>query len=56
VIPIRPQATLKKEHGVWVYQGAASDISIPGLIDREREKRLREIASEFPKPDPHAIE
>jgi hypothetical protein len=41
VIPIRPQATLKKEHGVWVYQGAASDISIPGLIDREREKRLR---------------
>jgi len=40
--PVRPKATLKKECGVWVYQGAASDMSIPDVLDREREKRLRE--------------
>ena len=42
--PIRPRALLKKEHGVWVYQGGASDLSIPQLIDEERKKRLRELA------------
>jgi AbrB family looped-hinge helix DNA binding protein len=42
--PVRPEALLKKEHGVWVYQGESSDVSIPKLIDEEREKRLREFA------------
>lgn len=42
--PIRPQPTLKKELGVWVYQGETSDISIPDLIRREREDRLRRFA------------
>lgn len=41
--PVRPQATLKKEHGIWVYQGERADVSIPEMIDREREKRLREL-------------
>lgn len=41
--PIRPQASLKKEHGVWVYQGEPSGASIPELIAQEREKRLREL-------------
>jgi AbrB family looped-hinge helix DNA binding protein len=40
--PVRPQALLRKEHGVWVYQGEPADVSIPDLIDREREKRVRE--------------
>jgi len=40
--PIRPKATLKKEYGIWVYQGEATEASIPDLIDRERDKRLRE--------------
>lgn len=40
--PVRAKAQIKKEHGVWVYQGEATDASIPALIDREREKRLRE--------------
>jgi AbrB family looped-hinge helix DNA binding protein len=40
--PVRPKALLKKERGVWVYQGEPTDASIPDLIDREREKRLRE--------------
>ena len=41
--PMRPKALLKKEHGVWVYQGERTSASVPGLIDREREKRLREL-------------
>jgi AbrB family looped-hinge helix DNA binding protein len=40
--PLRPEALLKKERGVWVYQGEPTHVSIPDLIDREREKRLRE--------------
>jgi AbrB family looped-hinge helix DNA binding protein len=41
--PVRPQATLKKEYGIWVYQGGSADLSIPDLITREREKRFREL-------------
>ncbi len=41
--PIRPKALLKKEHGVWVYQGESTGASVSDLIDREREKRLREL-------------
>jgi AbrB family looped-hinge helix DNA binding protein len=40
--PDRPEPTLKKECGVWVYQGELAKDSIPDLLDREREKRLRE--------------
>jgi AbrB family looped-hinge helix DNA binding protein len=40
--PVRPRAMLKKECGIWVYQGEATDISIPELLDRERDKRLHE--------------
>ncbi len=39
---MRSKALLKKERGVWVYQGEATHASIPDVIDREREKRLRE--------------
>ena len=41
--PVRQQATLKKEQGIWVYQGEPADESIPDLIEREREKRIREL-------------
>jgi AbrB family looped-hinge helix DNA binding protein len=41
--PVRPKALLKKERGVWVYQGEATADSIPAVIDRERERRLREL-------------
>jgi AbrB family looped-hinge helix DNA binding protein len=41
--PVRPQAALKKEHGVWVYHGEPAEVSLPDLIDREREKRLRQL-------------
>jgi AbrB family looped-hinge helix DNA binding protein len=41
--PVRAKALLKKEKGVWVYQGEPTQVSIPDLIDREREKRSGEI-------------
>lgn len=40
--PVRPKATLAKEHGIWVYQGEASDASIPELIESVRAKRVGE--------------
>jgi AbrB family looped-hinge helix DNA binding protein len=41
--PIRPEPLLVKEFGIWVYNGASSDESIPDMIDREREKRVSEF-------------
>ena len=42
--PVRARALIKKERGVWVYQGEADEAkSITDLIDREREKRSREL-------------
>jgi len=41
--PVRTQAALAKEYGIWVYQGQPSDVSIPELIERERERRMREF-------------
>lgn len=41
--PLRREALLKKEYGIWVYQGEPSDTSMPDLIDAEREKRIREL-------------
>jgi hypothetical protein len=37
-----PKALLKKENGVWVYQGEPSDASITDLIDRGRDGHIRE--------------
>ena len=42
--PVRPQATMKKEYGIWVYQGELSEASIPDLIEGERENRGRELS------------
>ena len=41
--PIRPKVLLKKEHGVWVYQGEPTHISITGVIEAERAKRHRDL-------------
>jgi AbrB family looped-hinge helix DNA binding protein len=41
--PVRPKVMLKKEFGVWVYQGEPTDTSLPDLLDREREKRARDV-------------
>jgi AbrB family looped-hinge helix DNA binding protein len=40
--PVRPPAPLKKENGIWVYEGESTDAAIPEMLDRERDKRLRE--------------
>jgi AbrB family looped-hinge helix DNA binding protein len=39
----RKRSIAKKEQGVWVYQGGDPTTSIPELIEREREKRVREL-------------
>jgi AbrB family looped-hinge helix DNA binding protein len=41
--PVHPEPVLVKEDGIWVYNGVPSDESIPEMIDREREKRVREF-------------
>jgi AbrB family looped-hinge helix DNA binding protein len=41
--PMRPKALLKKERGVWVYQGERTEASVTAVIDSVREKRLREL-------------
>jgi len=41
--PVRQNVMLKKELGVWVYQGEPADTSIADLVDRERENRLRAV-------------
>ena len=41
--PVRPEAALRKESGIWVFQGAADEASIPDLIEAAREKRLQEL-------------
>jgi AbrB family looped-hinge helix DNA binding protein len=41
--PLRPKALVKKERGVWVYQGEPTGASVTDVIDRDREKRLREL-------------
>lgn len=41
--PVRPQAMIKKELGVWVYQGEPTDQSLPDLIDQDRNKRIRSL-------------
>lgn len=38
-----PGALLKKEKGVWVYQGERTQALIPDLIDRERAQRSRDL-------------
>ena len=41
--PVRQNVMLKKELGVWVYQGEPADASIADLVDRERENRRRAV-------------
>jgi len=41
--PVRQNVMLKKELGVWVYQGESTDTSITDLLDRERENRNHEV-------------
>jgi AbrB family looped-hinge helix DNA binding protein len=43
--PVRQNVMLKKELGVWVYQGQPSDDSIPDLIDRVRDNRIRAVSA-----------
>ena len=42
--PFRQEAPLRKEQGVWVYQGESADLSIPEFIDGQRQERLQQLA------------
>lgn len=41
--PMHPQATLQKEHGIWVYVGESTPASIPDMLNQNRETRIREL-------------
>ena len=41
--PVRASALLRKERGVWVYQGEPTHASITDLVDGERQKRSRDL-------------
>ena len=41
--PARSKTMVKKEFGIWVYQGRSSSHSIGRLIDTERKKRIRSL-------------
>jgi AbrB family looped-hinge helix DNA binding protein len=43
--PVRGQATLKKELGIWVYQGESANESVLDLVEHGREKRIRSVVS-----------
>ncbi len=43
--PVRPQASMRKELGIWVFEEEnSSDDSIPELIDSDRKKRNHELS------------
>lgn len=42
--PIRPQSSIRKKRGIWVYHGQLPNDSIVDLIDQVREERTRELA------------
>ena len=39
----RPKARLSKEMGVWVFDGEATQVSLPDWLDQERQKRIGEF-------------
>jgi AbrB family looped-hinge helix DNA binding protein len=43
--PVRPSPALRKEFGIWVFQGPPTEASIPELLNEVRERRLHELQS-----------
>jgi AbrB family looped-hinge helix DNA binding protein len=44
--PVRVRPGLQKEDGVWVFHsGKPASVSIPDLIDQERERRTRDLTT-----------
>ena len=44
ISPVRLRPGLQREQGIWVYRsGSPTDASIPDLIDRQREQRIRDL-------------
>jgi AbrB family looped-hinge helix DNA binding protein len=47
LVPVRPEALLKKKQGIWVYHGDTSHIDIVEFINQQREERSREVIGEI---------
>ncbi|HME11754.1 MAG TPA: AbrB/MazE/SpoVT family DNA-binding domain-containing protein [Candidatus Acidoferrum sp.] len=47
LVPVRPEALLRKKQGIWVYHGDSSNIDIVEFIDQMREERNREVLGEI---------
>jgi AbrB family looped-hinge helix DNA binding protein len=44
ISPVRLRPGLQREQGIWVYRsGSPVNASIPDLIDRQREQRIRDL-------------
>jgi AbrB family looped-hinge helix DNA binding protein len=44
ISPVRLRPGLQREQGIWVYRsGSPANTSIPDLIDRQREQRIRDL-------------
>jgi AbrB family looped-hinge helix DNA binding protein len=42
ISPVRARPGLQSEQGIWVFRSdSAANVSIPDLIDRQREQRMR---------------
>ena len=41
---VRRRAPLRKEHGIWAYQGEATQTPIDEIVDRIRVDRLKDLA------------
>lgn len=49
ISPVRIRPGLQKEQGVWVYRSSAqANISIPDLIDQQRDQRTHELLRDRP--------
>ena len=50
--PVREEPLMKKEQGIWVYQGDIRNIDIVKFIDEQREKRSLELLSGYVDDEP----
>lgn len=49
ISPVRVRPGLQREQGIWVYRSdSPANVSIPDLIDRQREQRIRDVLGDKP--------
>jgi len=50
--PVREEPIMKKEHGIWVYQGSIRNFDIVKHIDDQREQRSLELLRGYVDDEP----